>query len=96
MRDVIESRVPKWLSGLTGKLGWEVQIRKIHPQAPMHQSVFERFELSSVTQCAGSGPYRPAALACHERFAHYYGTAAGVQVDERLAMVPDKPQHHVP
>ena len=96
MRDVIESSVPKWLSGLTGKLGWEVQIRKIHPQAPMHQSVFERFELSSVTQCAGSGPYRPAALACHERFAHYYGTAAGVQVDERLAMVPDKPQHHVP
>lgn len=76
MRDTIEGKVPKSLRRFTGRLGWEVQVRKVHHQAPVHPSVVERFALPDVTQCGGSGPYRPAALAGHDLFKHLYGPVA--------------------
>lgn len=52
-----------------------MQVRRIAHDAPVHHTVAERFDLEWVPQCAGSGPYRPAALAGHERFKDRY--AAG-------------------
>ena len=73
MRDTVEAKVPRWLRRFAGGLGWEVKVREIHPEAPVHPTVTERFALPSVTQCAGAGPYRPAALAGHRDFRHLYG-----------------------
>ena len=59
--------------------GWAVKVRKIDPEANVHSSVADRFELGEAVQCAGSGPYRPQALANHQRFKHYYQTRLGEQ-----------------
>jgi uncharacterized protein (DUF2235 family) len=72
MRDAIESKVPKRLLKFAGSLGWPVQVRPVAHDAPVHPTVSERFSLPSVAQCAGSGPYRPAALAGHDLFKHLY------------------------
>jgi len=49
-----------------------VKVRTIDPKALIHSTVAERFELPFVLQCAGSGPYRPAALAGYDDFNRYY------------------------
>jgi hypothetical protein len=66
-------RLPPLLRRIIGDRNWAVKVREINPQAKVHDAVAERFELPSVPQCAGSGPYRPTALAGHERFIQYYG-----------------------
>ena len=73
MRDTIEGKMPRWLRRFAGGLGWETQVRKVNPEAPVHPSVVERFALADVAQSAGSGPYRPPALAEHSKFKHLYG-----------------------
>ena len=49
-----------------------MKVRTIDPKAPIHSTVAEHFELPLVLQCAGSGPYRPAALAGYDDFNRYY------------------------
>lgn len=71
MRDSLD-RLPVILRRMLQGRGWEVKVRTIDPKAPIHPTVFERFELSEAIQCGGSGPYRPAALAQHEEFKRYY------------------------
>jgi hypothetical protein len=75
MQDTIESKVPKWLQPYTGSLTYPVKMREIKPDARVHPTVTERFALKSVTKCAGSGPYRPEALAQHNDFKAYYMTS---------------------
>lgn len=76
MRDTLD-RLPTLLRKLMGGRGWAVKVRAIHPQAPVHPTVAERFELPAALQCAGSGPYRPAALASHREFHRFYKPASG-------------------
>ena len=76
MRDTLD-RLPTLLRKLVGGRGWAVKVRAIHPEAPVHPTVAERFELPAALQCAGSGPYRPAALARHREFQQFYEPASG-------------------
>lgn len=71
-QDVLEARIPHWLRPLTSRLGWKTKIREINPEAPVHPTVEERFQLLQVPQCAGFGSYRPEALRNHEKFRAYY------------------------
>lgn len=72
MHDTIARIFPAWLSRHLGWLGWPVKVRDIPEEALVHPSVRERFALPEVTQCAGRGPYRPAALAGHRDFRSAY------------------------
>jgi hypothetical protein len=75
MQDNIQKKLPKWLLPYIGSLTYSVKIREIKPDARVHPTVVERFALKSVTKCAGSGPYRPEALAQHDEFKAYYTTS---------------------
>ncbi|SOR30606.1 conserved hypothethical protein [Methylorubrum extorquens] len=72
MRDTIERSIPVFLRRFLASWNWASQVRSIAHDAPVHQTVVERFDLEWVPQCAGSGPYRPAALAGHDRFKDRY------------------------
>ncbi|MBB3148576.1 uncharacterized protein (DUF2235 family) [Phyllobacterium trifolii] len=72
MRDLLETRVPKWLRSWTAGLGWKVKPRMIKPEAILHPTVLERFAMGEVQQCAGYGPYRPEALRRHEQVKQYF------------------------
>ncbi|MCP1548422.1 MULTISPECIES: DUF2235 domain-containing protein [Methylorubrum] len=76
MRDTIAGIFPRWLVPRLGRFGWPVKPRTVPPGAPVHPTVYERFEMAEVTQCAGRGAYRPEALASHEDFKAGYVTAA--------------------
>jgi hypothetical protein len=71
MRDTLDA-LPGPLRKLMRGRGWAVKVRTIDPGAPVHATVVERFRLPFVPQCAGSGPYRPAALSEHGQFKQYY------------------------
>jgi uncharacterized protein (DUF2235 family) len=75
MQDNIQKKLPKCLLPYIGSLTYSVKIREIKPDARVHPTVVERFALKSVTKCAGSGPYRPEALAQHDEFKAYYTTS---------------------
>ena len=66
--DRLPSPLNRWMKGR----GWVVKTRTINPKAPVHSTVAERFELEAALQCTGTGPYRPAALANHDDFKHYF------------------------
>ncbi|MCS3726117.1 MULTISPECIES: phospholipase effector Tle1 domain-containing protein [Bradyrhizobium] len=77
MRDTLDAyaaSLPKWrwLQNLVGTRNWEVEVREINHQAPVHPTVRTRFDLPEVRQCAGVGAYRPSALASHDDFKRYY------------------------
>jgi uncharacterized protein (DUF2235 family) len=80
-RDIIEGYadwIPSWLGFLKAQvelLNWPEEMRSISHDAPVHSSVRERFQLTSVVQCAGYGPYRPEALRHHDEFKSYYNPA---------------------
>jgi hypothetical protein len=46
--------------------------RLLDKTAPLHPSVKERLELTAVTKCDMTGPYRPKALCNHVACAYYY------------------------
>lgn len=73
MADTI-ARLPFGLAKLMKGRGWAVKVREINPKAEVHPTVSDRFDFKEVVQCAGSGPYRPEALAHHDRFKRYYET----------------------
>lgn len=68
MDDITADLFPGWLARRLGWLGWPVKVRDIEVDALVHPSIRERFALAAVTQCAGEGPYRPAALSAHRDF----------------------------
>ena len=76
MRDTIDQHSPGFLRWLTAHLNWKEKIRTIKPDAPVHESVGRRFELSDVRQCAGFGAYRPPNLSEHNKFRKYYASEA--------------------
>lgn len=51
---------------------WEKEIREIDIEAPLHESVLERFAEEAVQQCDVIKPYRPDNLRNHEKTKHYY------------------------
>ncbi|MGT2481577.1 DUF2235 domain-containing protein [Methylobacterium oryzae CBMB20] len=78
MRDAIVARVsaswvPGWVRRWAQGKTWEARDRDIRPDATVHPSVDERFQLTSVVQCDGAAPYRPSGLAHHVRFRPFYG-----------------------
>lgn len=75
MRDTIAGIVPGWLLPRLGWLGWPVKLREVPDSAPVHPTVYERFKLADVTQCAGRGAYRPEGLATHADFRGGYAPA---------------------
>lgn len=81
--DGYAERLPGFLSKYVARLGWEVKIRTIRHDAPVHPTVKERFALDYVIQCAGSGKYRPAALQNHDDFKALYPPAV---TDERVIL----------
>lgn len=72
MRDTLDRIRPLWIRRLMKNRGWAVKVREIKPGASVHSSVPIRFALPSVVQCAGTGLYRPDALANHDQFKQYY------------------------
>lgn len=72
LRDLLDAKVPAWIRPYAGAAEWKVEIREIHPEAPVHPTVSERFTLREVEQCAGFGPYRPEALRDHTVFRSHY------------------------
>ncbi len=74
----------RWMNGR----GWAVKTRTINPEAPVHPTVAERFELDSALQCTGAGPYRPAALANHEDFKHYFEADDTTNAQARPRVAP--------
>lgn len=71
LRDTLD-QLPSPLNRWMKSRGWVVKTRTINPKAPVHPTVAERFELEAALQCTGTGPYRPAALANHDDFKHYF------------------------
>ncbi len=74
--DAIDARVPAFLRRFSGRWGWQVKVRDVQPDAPVHPTVAERFALPAVQQPGGPAPYRPAALASHHAFSHLYASDA--------------------
>lgn len=71
--EAAKDRLPTLLRWLTlGKLAWPEKVRDIHSEAPLHQSVFERFEASAVPQMGDVKPYRPSNLRNHHQLKMYY------------------------
>jgi uncharacterized protein (DUF2235 family) len=79
MHDTMERSVPRLLRRFSGSWTWATKVRTIAHDAPVHRTVAERFDLPWVAQCAGSGSYRPAALANHDRFKDRYDPPAAAQ-----------------
>jgi uncharacterized protein (DUF2235 family) len=75
--DVYAAKLPKWrwLRRYIGAMNWATKIRDISHDAPVHPTVWTRFDLSEVTQCANIGPYRPDALRSHDDFKQLYPPA---------------------
>lgn len=81
MRDTLDAYVAKlpkwkWLQRIIAGKNWEVEIREITHNAPVHPTVRTRFDLPEVAQCAHVGAYRPDALAHHDEFKRYYTPAS--------------------
>lgn len=75
MADSIRRRTPWGLRWLTARLNWREEHRSPVPNATLHASVSERFEMSSVPRQGGEGPYRPEALRQHDSFRGRYPPA---------------------
>ena len=52
-------------------------VRKVPPDAVLHQSVLDRLALTEVLQYNVLKPYRPDALRTHELAAHRFATVSG-------------------
>ena len=64
---------PKWLRTISGgKLTWRRGVRDVHPEAPLHPSVLERFSAASVPQMGQVKPYRPESLKEHSAVKQLY------------------------
>lgn len=57
---------PRWWPAWARK-GWALAHRTIHPEAELHESVYERLAATRVPQFDCSQPYRPVGLASHAK-----------------------------
>ena len=64
-----DAREPGWFGG---RLRWAKALRKIDPDAPLHQSVYARFGADKVQHFYEMKPYRPENLATHKNLQQYY------------------------
>lgn len=64
-------RYPAWWPA-RWRFGWAQEIRMEAAGAPLHPSVFERFESTQVQQCDRCERYLPKALRKDMRFARFY------------------------
>ena len=64
------------ITPLTGLTWTEEQRRLPSDDAPMHRSVYERFDLPEVFEYDRWKPYRPETLSTHVDFARYYPSGA--------------------
>jgi len=64
-----DAREPGWFGG---RLKWPEALRKIDPDAILHQSVYDRFAADKVQHFYEMKAYRPENLATHERLKRYY------------------------
>jgi hypothetical protein len=55
---------------------WSTRRREVVQGVTLHQSVFDRFALATVSQCGVMAPYRPPNLASDTRLSPYYTAAA--------------------
>lgn len=67
----VRDSYPRWWPGKWRK-SWKEAIRKSVWGAPVHDSVRERFELTSIHKCGKQEPYRPVSLRKDDRFKHHY------------------------
>lgn len=84
MRDTLDdyaTKLPKWkwLQNLVASYNWEVELRPIVHDAPVHETVTKRFALAVVTQCSKVGSYRPEALRNHDEFKELYEETGPVE-----------------
>ena len=64
---------PAWVRAITGsKLTWRRTVRKLHPEAPLHESVLERLVAPHVPQMGEVKPYRPESLQNHQQAAPFW------------------------
>ena len=56
---------PRWWPSWA-RFGWSEQMRRIKPDATLHNSVLKRLSASSVSQHDRRAPYRPEALRTHQ------------------------------
>lgn len=56
----------------SGRMPWKRGMRQIPPDAPLHPSVVERFEVSALLHFDESRPYRPEALRGHNAVSGFY------------------------
>ncbi len=67
------SQAHQWLAARG--IGWSNSPRPIKPDATLHPSVLDRFELPSVQQCDQRAPYRPKALKNHQALSQFYAAS---------------------
>lgn len=72
--EALRDKYPWWVPS-TWRISWSETPRRAAAGAPHHSSVLDRFREGAVVNCGSVAPYRPAALASDERYAHFYGTA---------------------
>lgn len=64
---------PRWLRAWTGdRLTWPEKHRPVPVDAPLHDSVLQRFRAAAVAHADVVKPYRPPNLAHHEAVAAFY------------------------
>jgi hypothetical protein len=64
---------PRWLRVVSfDMLTWRRAVRKIHPKAPLHETVLERFAAPHVPQMGEVKAYRPESLRGHSDVKHSY------------------------
>ncbi len=67
---------PEWMPA-RWRRGWEVQVRAIASEAPLHPTVTERFQAAGVLHYGRVGAYRPEALRNDPRVAPLYAPPQG-------------------
>jgi len=67
----VRDSYPRWWPNKWRK-SWNETIRKAVWGAPVHDSVHDRFALTSIHKCGKQEPYRPDSLRKDDRFKHYF------------------------
>lgn len=76
-------RYPDWVPQ-AWRIAWKAKSRIEARGAPLHRSVYERFDLASVRHCGEVRPYRPDSLALDVRLTRYYAVAETASCPESL------------
>lgn len=89
MRDAYPSWWPK-----SWRWTWGETPRDIHTEAPLHHTVFDRFNLEDQAQHYGiCKPYRPLNLSSHSKLSTYYNCSVSAQAEPRSSSTPTTQPH---